>query len=121
MQRRETAPIDQSFRTSMLPILDPVTALAGVVAGKVLNAVIWSILALLRPRLAGPKLIVIGSLTGALGFLRIGMRGPSPSAAYLTADECAGPRRHHPDRRRLSRTDAPAAQSPGSDPSASRS
>lgn len=70
----------------MLPILDPVTALAGVVAGKVLNAVIWSILALLRPRLAGPKLIVIGSLTGALGFLRIGMRGPSPSAAYLTAD-----------------------------------
>lgn len=70
----------------MLPILDPVTALAGVVAGKILNAVIWSILALLRPRLAGPKLIVIGSLAGALGFLRIGMRGPSPSATYLTVD-----------------------------------
>jgi signal transduction histidine kinase len=70
----------------MLPILDPVTALASVVAGKVLNAVIWTILAMLRPRLAGPKLIVFGSLSSALGFLRIGMRGPDPSALHLLTD-----------------------------------
>lgn len=70
----------------MLPILDPVTALASVIAGKVLNAVIWTILAMLRPRLAGPKLIVFGSLSGALGFLRIGMRGPDPSALHLLTD-----------------------------------
>lgn len=70
----------------MLPILDPVTALASVVAAKVLNAAIWTILAMLRPRLAGPKLIVFGSLSGALGFLRIGMRGPAPSALHLLTD-----------------------------------
>ncbi|MDR7026720.1 sensor histidine kinase [Rhizobium rosettiformans] len=70
----------------MLPALDPVTALTSVVAGKVLNAIIWIILAMLRPRLAGPKLIVFGSLCGALGFWRIGMRGPDPSALYLLTD-----------------------------------
>jgi signal transduction histidine kinase len=70
----------------MLPILDPVTALASVVAAKVLNAAIWTILAVLRPRLAGPKLIVFGSLSSALGFLRIGMRGPAPSALHILTD-----------------------------------
>lgn len=86
MQRLDTASIDRLVSDTMLPILDPVTALAGVVAGKVLNAVIWSILALLRPRLAGPKLIALGSLTGALGFMRTGMRGPEPSALRLMTD-----------------------------------
>lgn len=70
----------------MLYALDPATALAGVISSNALNGLIWAMLAILRPQLKGPVWVAAGSFLSAVGFVRLIMRPPAPSALYLTID-----------------------------------